>query len=298
MQSRGSADIAYDLWPSCGRIFTGMFFLTSAYMKLTNGFFMARTAPLATDWQYWLDRKFTLGWYRPILEWFMPYADQVAIIVILMHGIAGVLLLLNARVRTAGFILLLMQLNIWFATMKGWGFLVMVGASIWLALYYLSGPPCGKRAWRWLTLAFIALDILMVYGRYVRGDPWTSAFASHLANYKVEAMGSLPALKPLVLSFSSTAFAPWVWASMWWIHLVILALLFTRYRLQAGVVLLVLFMGRSLLWLNVLGAEATVYVLFAFVWLAEEFRQQRTSPPVRLLDIFGDMKSFFSRFTR
>lgn len=288
----------FELWPAAGRLFVALFFLTSAYMKLTNSFFFARTAPLDSDWGYWLDRGFTLSWYRPVLEFFMPYADIVAVGVILLHAAAGALLFLNVRVRLAGFLLLFMQLNILFGTMNGWGFLVMVGSSLWIAAYYAAGPPCSERVWRWLMWAFIGLDGLMIYGRYVRGDLWVSFFPSHFANFTTDVMGAHPVVKSWVIALSSGEAGPWIWASTWWIHVVILLLLLTRFRLAAGILLLTLFMGRAMLWMNVMGAEATMYVLLAFVWLAEEFRQQRLQPPASLWKIFSDVRLLITSVRR
>ncbi len=264
----------HHLWPTLARYFVGFFFLVSAYLKLTEGFFFMKTAPLATDFEYWLSRGWTLPFYRPVLEFLMPYTNAVSALVILCHGLAACLLLFNVRTRIAGCILFFVQINIFFATCLGWGFLVMVGSSLWLALYFIVKPVLTRRSWRWMTLLFLVIYFLMILGRFHRGDPWLSEFPLNFVHFQEQVMGSHPLLKHWVILVSSTAYGPWIWASMWWMHVIIFFGLFTRYRLYAGVILGVLFAGRAVIWMNVLGAEAVVYMLLLFTWLAEEVKMQ------------------------
>lgn len=269
-----SADRYHRLWVRLGQLLIGAFFLASAYWKLSDGFFFAKTAPLTHDWQYWLDAGFTVRWYRPVLTWLMPYADIVASAVIAFHAIAGALLVIGRWPRVAGSLLLLVQINIFLATFFWWGFFIMVGYSIWLSVYYILLPGMTPRTWRMLSIAFLFFFMIMLIRRWTQNDLWPSSFPAHFANFQEEAMSVHPAIKNVVIDLSSTPMGRWIWSGMWWFQLLLLLLCFTRYRLIAAIAITTILMGRAATWMSVMAAEAVLHVLAWFCFVAEEARQQ------------------------
>lgn len=265
----------FSFWPALSRVFVGLFFIASALWKLFDGFFFRSSSPLAGDFQYWMDRGWTMGWYEPILRLLMPWSSVVAVLVIAAHGIGGAMLFSRKTTKWGAMILLFVQLQIWFSTFYGWGFLVMVGSSVWLCFYLVVSQELTHDRWKYLTWLLVVLYGLMLFGRFQRGDASLSLFHEQFAHFTREVMSADPSIKRVAVAMFLQPFGPWLWIFLWWWSFFLaVPFLLTRYRLIAGCIILLHFILRALLFLQVMGAEATIYVLLGFTWLAEEASRQ------------------------
>lgn len=272
------------LWPRVAQTFIGIFFVSASYMKLIDSFFGRGTAPLSNDMHYWLDSGFTVSWYRPVLEFFLPYANWLGVVVILFQGIAGLFLMFDVAVPLAGALLIVLQTNILLGVYNGWGFLAFVGISIWLGFYYLfRNRVYDPRVWRSLSYGLFFFNFVLIRGRFIRGDAWASSFSQHFAHYSQDVMSISPIYKHFVILVSSGSAGPWLWASMWWISVAVFIALFSRYRLQVGALWLIMLTLRFLTWMNGWTGEGVLWVLVAFMWLTqEEAFQRKNGGPVQL----------------
>lgn len=286
-----------ELWLRVAQSFVGLFFLAAAYMKAVDAFFGKATAPLANDFQYWLSSGFTVSWYRPVLTFLIPYGEIIGVFVILLQGTAGILLLLNYRVRWAGILLLFVQTNILLSVLHGWGFIHFVGISIWLGLYFFWKEGITGRRWMILSYALFALYAVLIHGRFTRGDGHISYFPEQFAHFSQDIMSITPHSKQWMLILSEWHMFPMLWAAMWWLHLAVLLLLFTRYRLGVGVVWSTLLIARVLIWTNGVTSEGVLWVLVVFVWLTQEEVFQRKIGVVHLLPTLSFWKRLFRRTT-
>jgi hypothetical protein len=270
-------------WTRIAEGFVGLFFIAAAYTKGSDAFFGKATAPLQSDFTYWLNSGFTFSWYRPVLEFFMPYAESLGVIVILLQGSAGILLLVNRKIRWAGLALIFVQTNILLSVYHGWGFIHFVGISIWLGFFYFWKEQLSPRKWMLLTYALLFLYLNLIHGRWIRGDGIITSVSGQFAHYAQDIMSITPQFKQWILQASSWPFFSFLWAGMWWIHVAVFLLLFTRFRLYVGMLWLTLLTLRELTWTNGITSEGVLWVLVVFVWLAEEERMERETGVVRLL---------------
>ncbi len=265
-------------WPRIAQVFVGLFFVAASYFKLTDSFFGARIVPLSQDINYWLESGFTLRGYREFLKFMLPYADFLASVVILSQCAIGILLIYNKKLRWAGLLLVFVQTNILLSTFNGFGFLVFSGVAIWLGVFYFFRESMTPRIWSLLTFVLLLLGFKYQHMRYIVGDPWTSSFVGQYAHFQQDIMSVHPVLKQWIMNFidGHMTWAPWLWASPWWIHTFVLFFIFTRFRLYAGFIWLLIWVQRELLWTTGVTGEGTLYVLVLFTWVTfEEYMQQR-----------------------
>ncbi len=264
-------------WPAVVQVVIGLFFLATAYEKLIDGFFGRRTAPLRTSLEWWLAQRWPAPGYHQFLELLLPYSDILAALVIAMQAFAGASLFLNVGRKYGAWVLLFVQFNIFLGTFFGGiGFTTFVGLSLWLAAYYILLDDLTPKKWRLLTYGIILMGVLIQYRRYWIGDPWIDSFGWQKSHFAADVMGISPALKALTITVSETVFGPLLWASFWWILAGCILLMFSRYRLYAGALWLLILIGREWIWLNAVTGEGVLWVITIFAWLtAEEEWQHR-----------------------
>ncbi len=272
-------------WLRIAQSIIGLFFLTAAYKKMIDSFFGEAAAPLRPDLEWWLSVDWPVQGYRQFLTFMLPHSNWLAVAVITLQALAGLSLFLNIGKRYGAMILLFVQANIFLGTFYGGiGFNTFVGLSLWLGLYYCWEERMTAAKWRALTGIILVLHAAFLYLRFTIGDPWTSAFVWQKSHFAADIMSISPSLKTLVLWISERPVGPWLWASMWWILVLLLPLmLMRRSRLFAGALLLVILTLRVEIWLNGVTSEGVLWVLTVFVWLVAEEAWQRKYPPVSLL---------------
>jgi hypothetical protein len=261
------------LWQRLAELFVAFFFLTSAYLKATESFFGLHSVPLSTAWNYWMGRGWTLSWYKPVLQFFLPYEQGIAVLVILAHGLFGLSLLFQVYRKPAALLFLFIQINLLFATFFGWGFLVMVFASLWMGVYYCTSTPVREKYWPCFTAGIIIFQALLIIGRIQHNDFLLSSFTSQYEHFHREVMSAHIVIKQCIAWCVQGKFGALLWILPFYLHLVFFGLLFTRLRLFAAEIILMLLTLRALIWTNVMGAEAVVHVLLWYIWITEELLQ-------------------------
>ncbi len=289
------------LWQRLAELFVGFFFITSAYLKTTESFFGLHSVPLSTAWNYWMNQGWTLSWYKPILQFFLPYEQSVAILVILAHGLFGLSLLLQAYRKPAALLFLFIQINLLFATFFGWGFLVMVFASLWMGVYYYTSTSDRKKYWPLFTAGVIFFQALLILGRINHGDFLLSSFAPQYEHFHREVMSAHVIIKDIVAWCTSLPMGPFLWVLPAWVQLIAFTLLFTRARFIGASITIIILTCRALIWTNVMCAEAVVHILLWYIWMAEEMaeREQENRRTFRecVYDLLQKMKMYYSTST-
>ncbi|MBP9773975.1 MAG: hypothetical protein KBD00_05135 [Candidatus Peribacteraceae bacterium] len=265
-------------WRYIAQAFMGLFFCAAAYYKLTDSFFGLSEVPLNVVFDFWIKQGYPIGFYKSLMQMAMPYVAYLSGLVILMQGAFGIMMLYNVAKRTAAIILLVVQLNIFLGTFHHTGFNVFVGISLWVALYYLFQKDIEKRRWIWglLTLLLVSCDLLHLWIRYKVGDPWIAAYSWQRLHFSQNVMSISPFIKHAFLWLSQGTIGMYIWASMWWLHVVLALGLLTRWRLQGGVALVLYFYFRAIIWTNVVGSDGVLWTLVLFVFITEEEYRQRT----------------------
>lgn len=258
-------------WRYLPQLLLGFFFVSAAYFKLRYSFFGIADVPLDQVFHFWMNEGFPLSVYGSFMTFMLPYSRLVAALVIALQATVGVLLVCNYRVRLAGALLLFLQVNIFLGTFHSRAFNGFVGISLWLAVYFVFHSRWKHpRAWFMMTLLFVAIDWFHLYVRYLSDDPWLQAYAWQRVHFAQNVMSVSPYLKQWVLFATGGALGPWLWASMWWLHLGLSIGMLTRYRLHFAAALMVLLFSRTVIWTNTIGSEGVLWLLILFLWMTQE----------------------------
>jgi hypothetical protein len=291
----------FSFWQRIAELFVAFFFLTSAYLKATESFFGQHSVPLSTAWNYWMSRGWTLSWYKPILQFFLPYENSIAIIVILSHLLFGLSLFFQIYRKPAALLFLFIQINLLFATFFGWGFMVMVFASLWMGVYYCTSTPVREKYWPCFTAGIIIFQALLIIGRIQHNDFLLSSFTPQYEHFHREVMSADVVIKDFIAWCVQGKFGALLWILPFYLHLVFFGLLFTRLRLFAAEAILVLLTMRALIWTNVMCAEAVVHILIWYIWITEEMvqREQKNRPTLRscISLLFQTIKMYYCTST-
>ncbi len=153
-----------------------------------------------------------------------------------------------------------------------------------MGIFYFARSEMRGRSWSLFTYAAVLIGIVHLYGRYIYFQDHTMEASLWQRGYfALYNMSSWPGLKSFVLWATASAFGMYVWVSMFWVKLVLILGMLTRYRLQAGAALLLLVLFGTLIWLNTSSCEGVFWVLFLFLWVSHERDLQRTYQPKSLL---------------
>ncbi|MBI3618585.1 hypothetical protein HY213_00950 [Candidatus Peregrinibacteria bacterium] len=285
-----------DFWIRVVQTFVGLFFLGAAMFKVTI-YFGPHARSLTDDFAYWTRNGWPLHAYRVMMEWLfsIPHVISVLeVLTILLQAIPGFMLVTNIKPRLAGMALLLFQINIFLGTFHQTGFNEFVGMSLWIAAFFMLRPKTGparrsppeadeggrwnRKLWHAMTLIVFLTTLLFLYNRSLQGDPWPSAYAWQRMHLQQDVMSTALWWKRMVLALSQGTIGQILWTSHWWMELALCFLLLTRWRLQAGAVLLVLAILRSLTWMNSITSQGVLTVLFLFLWMVQEEVMQRNVP--------------------
>lgn len=263
-------------WVRIAQTLMALFFLAAAMYKIQS-FFWDHDQTLRGHFNFWVSMNLPPLWYRSLMFWMMslPYGEVIMeASATALQAIPAVLLLMNTRTRLAGWLLAIIQVNIFLGTFHHRNFNEFVGGSLWVCLYFILRKADGsfdRRAWHVLTVALFAWAALFVHNRYLMGDPWLSSVAWQRAHLAADVMSISNIWKHMVLWFSSTYIGALCWAGVWWAGLVsTAALLIPRWRLAGGSILLILALLRTLTWMNSITSEGVLATLILFLWVAQE----------------------------
>ncbi len=255
------------------QFFIGFFFVAAAYLKATEGFFGPGSSSLAWIVENWkTTAHFMPTFYIPFADAVLiPYADVFAVIIIAIQVTVGVLLLAGRHVRIAGVLLILVHLNIFLAVSNQLELRVFNAQAMLIGMYFFARPVMRGAVWTLMTYAIVLIGLLHLYGRWsLFGDPWTASYFWQRPHFSAYVMSAWPGLKYFTLWLTSGTTGPLLWASAWWIKLVLLLSMLTRYRLQAGILFFVFITITTMVWLNAFSCEGVFWVLTMFLWVTHE----------------------------
>lgn len=266
------------------QFFIGLFFLTAAYLKWAQALFGPHRIALDAIFLHWMRNGMPLEWYKDFMTWSLPYTDWLAAIVILLQGLAGLLLILNWRVRLAGLCMFIVQLNVYLATYHQLELRVLGSQAMLMSIFFFARSEMRGRVWALMTYAMVLIGLVHLYGRYMYfSDASMEAALWQRGYFALYNMSSWPGLKSFVLWATAGTAGMLLWAGMFWIKLGLLFGMLTRYRLQAGAALLVIVLSATLIWLNTWSCEGVFWVLLLFLWVVHERELQRAAAPKSLL---------------
>jgi len=294
--------IGESLWSGIARGLVGIFFVSAGFYKLYDAFFFRKSAPLANDFSWWIGQNWPLLGMKQLMAFMLQHQWMVtaaALFVISFQITGGFLLFANVWRKFATTLLLIVQCAILFGVFHGGiGFQTFIGISIWLVVFYKIAGTMTRRKWTILTYWLVYYGLLVMLHRFRVGDPWPSSFAWQIQHYASDVMSTSVALKQMILSFAEHPYAPYLWASNWWIHLLAILLLVTRFRLIAGVVWLVIAILHEWVWLNGLTSEGTLWVLTLFTWLTFEDTARKQWGTFRMTPRWRDIRTTFGTFRK
>jgi hypothetical protein len=280
MQSKPRQLTPEKLWPYMAQFFVALFFLAAAYLKASEGILSNNSADLKVIFDNWIANGMPVGWYGHIMIMLEPYATLLAVLVIIGQAVVALLLLHNLATRTAGALLIIVQMTILLAVYNHMELRVINLQAVWLGLYYLTRGELKGRMWMAMTYALVVIGGLHLYVRFVQfGDPWLSS-VEWQRNYFMEyAMSSTVWIKQFYLMLTAGKIGAFHWAASWWIKVVLTLGLLTRHRLWFGAVLLVMLILQTIVWLDTWTCEGVLWVITMFVWVAHQYMLQKTSEP-------------------
>lgn len=266
-----------DGWVGVARIFVGLFFLSAALYKFGD-FFLVGNQTITLHVQNWINIGWMPQWYQWIILHLLalPYGNiTIEVLTILLQGIPAILLIVRKYTRVAGVLLLLVHLNILSAlSLLPFGD-ELTGWAVWIALFFVCFPM-SRRTWRLLTFVLIGLLFLHLYNRVtLADDQWPSSVAWHRIHLEQDIMSIHPLWKSMALAFSATIIGWAVWAAIWWVEVLLTFVLFTRWRLYGGAVLLGIFILKALTWMSAMTSHGVLMVLTLFLWTVHEERTRR-----------------------
>ncbi len=263
-------------WVYVAQGLMALFFIAASMYKIQS-FFIDHDQTLRGHLDFWVSMNLPPMWYRSLLYWMMslPYGEAVLeAVATLLQAIPATLFILNYRTRMAGWLLLIIQVNIFLGTLAHPNFNEFVGGSIWVCLFFIFRRPdntWSKSAWTFLTFLLFLWAGLFIKNRYGMGDPWLSSVSWQRDHLQADVMSIAYPWKQLVLWFSSTTIGALAWAGTWWVELAAtLGLLVRRYRLHAGSVLLIFALLRTLTWMNSITSEGVLATLVLLLWVTQE----------------------------
>lgn len=263
-------------WVYVAQVLMALFFIAASMYKVQS-FFVDHDQTLRGHLDFWVSMNLPPLWYRSLLYWMMslPYGETaLEATATLLQAIPAALLIINYRTRLAGWLLLIIQTNIFLGTLYHPNFNEFVGGSIWVCLFFVLRKPdgtWGKTRWGTLTFLLFLWAGFFVKNRYGMGDPWLSSVDWQRAHLQADVMSFAYPWKQMVLWFSSTAIGTFAWAAAWWVQLAAtFGLLFRRCRLHAGSILLVFALLRTLTWMNSITSEGVLACLVLFLWVTQE----------------------------
>lgn len=254
-------------------------------MKWWEGLYSPTSMSLDGIFHYWINSGFPVPLYAGFLNWAAQYESLFSAVVILLQAAAGLLLVLNVRTRIAGALIIFVQLNVYLATYYQLELRVLNSEAMWIGLFFLARPEMNGRLWQLMTYGIVVVFGVHLFGRAVMfGDPFSNNFAWQHHLFSSTVMSSWPGLKRGVLWLMAMRIGPLLWISTWWIKSLLAIGLLTRYRLWVGAALLIIFIGDTLVWLNVFSCEGVMWSLVFFLWTVHELELQRGSkfPPASL----------------
>lgn len=269
-------------WVPVAQTLVGLFFIAAAMYKVQS-FFVAGDQSLTRHFEYWVSMDLPPQWYRSLMHTVLgiPGGEKtMEILALTLQAVPGLLFVLNRRTRLAGFLLLIIQTNIFLGTFHHLNFNEFVGGSIWICFFFLLRENDGtftSRNWNVLTWSLGCWAALFAYNRYMVGDPWLTSVAWQQNHLRNDVLSVAYTWKTLVLWFSSTPIGALAWASVWWVSAVSTVMLFLRRtRLCGGSLLLMFAILRTLTWMNAITSEGVLAVLILFLWVTqEEAREHR-----------------------
>ncbi len=272
-------------WEYVAQFFVGLFFLAAAYHKAMQGFFGPHQTPLSYIFQHWINNNLPLELYRDFMVWIMPYSPALGVFVIIAQMLIGLLLILNLRLDLAGLIAFLVQGNIYLATYHHEELRVLGSQAIWLATFYFCRSEMKGRIWSMMTYGLVFIGLVHLHGRLQFGDLWFSAYAWQRQHYMENVMATSVFMKNTFLWITQGTIGKVMWAGAWWMKLVLMLGVLTRYRLLFGALWMMVFFMMELIWLNAWNCEGAFWALILFTWITHEYAVQRASktPPVSLL---------------
>lgn len=272
-------------WQRVVQAYVGLFFLAAAFLKSYESFFGPHRYALGSIMNDWASKNVGLAFYQNFLQILHPYSDWLAILVIALQGIAGLLLVLNYRIRIAGVCIFFVQFNIYLAVYKQIELRNLNAEALWVAVFYFALRGMDAKLWKLMTYTLVLLILSHLYSRVLFGDPFPNNFSWQYEIYVYHNMGSWPGLKNFFVWVLSGKTPSLLWAWSWWIKLILGLGMLTRYRLYAGAGLLLWMFGVTLMWLSTFTCEGAFWVLILLVWVTHELLVQReaTSPPESLL---------------
>ena len=270
------------------QFFLGFFFLAAAYIKATEGLFGPHPSSLAWILEGWKSTShfmpsFYFGFADAVL---IPHANFFAITVIVIQALVGMLLVSNRFVRLAGALLFFVQFNIFLATYNQLELRVFNGQAMLIGIYFFARSDMRSLLWTLMTYSLVLIGLVHLYGRFVLfGDAWMQSYYWQRPHFSAYVMSAWPGLKYFTLWLTSEPLGPLLWASAWWIKLVLILGMLTRYRLQCGIAWFVFVTVITMTWLNAFSCEGVFWVLTMYLWVTHEHQLQKMTPetPVSLL---------------
>jgi|GEM_PF-2098978 len=284
------------LWMRTAQAFVGLFFVTASCYKLFDAFFFLRSAPLERSMEWWINNKWPIMGMREVMQFTLQYHWMVvatAVFVISFQMVGGLLLFANVWRRFAASLILTVQISVLLGVFHGGiGFQTFVGISLWLAVFYLLCDGMTQRKWRLLTYWLVLYGLLILLHRYRLDDPWPSAFVWQFKHYSQDVMSVSVTLKEMILALGKHPFAPYLWASSWWIQIAATSLILTRFRMFGGIIWIAILIGHEWIWLNSLTSEGVLWILTLFTWLTFEDASREKWGKIRMLPNWNDIKVF------
>ncbi len=262
-------------------IFLGLFFLGTAIWKWYAGSDFSLQWSLRT----WEQHGWIPHWYSSVLRPLVAHETLLTWGIILLQGSAGALIVLNRHRLIAGILLLSVQLGIFLATFFKLSLREFTGLSLWFALYCIATTGSGRvrslRLWSLLTLLFSVLYLSHLLNVMEHGQHLLSEVDWQRRSFAADMMPVSVTLKWFVYEITGGEFGAYLWIAPFWIQALAFPFLFTRYRLIAGAVLLVIEVGRAWLWISTLGGYATLWVLVPYLWCTMEFEMEEEKHSLR-----------------
>jgi hypothetical protein len=259
------------------------FFFIAASLYKIESFFLDHDQTLRRHFEFWISLNLPPMWYRSLMFWMMglPHGEQaMEASATLLQFIPAIMLLANYRTRLAGWLLAVIQVNIFLATFYHPNFNEFVGGSLWICLFFILRKNDGtwnKRAWQVLTGLLFVWAAVFVRNRFNAGDPWLSSVPWQRLHLQADVLSIAYPWKTMVLWLSGTTVGAILWAGVWWMELAATFLLLTRLRLYGGAALLIFAMLRTLTWMNSITSEGVLATLILFLWVAQEEALQHRS---------------------
>lgn len=278
-------------WVQLAQVFIGLFFMGAGAWKFYN-YFLTGDQLFYNHMAFWLDKGWPPDWYEPFMRNIAQMHDHTfAVLVMLMQFIPGLMIMANVKARWAGFILLLLQINVFLGVFGHTNFNEFVGLSLWMALFYALKPAdpreMSPRVWLFLKVLFVVFAGLLAYNRWNYDDPWMRGYLYQRDQLAQDVVSSFIYIKLFVLWLTQFTWFGYVWVSKWWLRVVFTGLLLTRWAAFAGAALLVMQTTSVMVWLNGTTSQGVLWVVgfFTFVTMEQFMRMLDKKDPSRRVRI-------------